>query len=88
MTNFYKIVDSSGYISGFGTNGPDGMTAITEADYTRLSETFQAVPKATDGYAYRLLDATREWVPVQLPPVTEPELTDEEALDIILGGAT
>jgi len=85
MTAFYKIVDDSGYISGFGTNGSDSMTAITEEDYNSLLTMFSNRPTAEEGHAYILRDDPREWVLIEVPIVPE-ELDPEEALSILLGG--
>ena len=87
MTNFYKVLDGN-YIDGFGSNGADNVTAITEDEYNALTEMLTARPTAPEGYAYMIQDNPREWVLVELPPMPEPELTDEEALEILLGGAT
>lgn len=87
MTDFYKIV-SGGYITGFGTNGSDNVTAITEAEYNDLSEMFAARPTAPEGYAYMIQDDPREWVLVELPPDPDEDIDDSEALEILLGGAT
>lgn len=85
MTAFYKVVES-GYIVGFGTNGADNVTAITEDEYNELAEMFATRPTAPEGYAYMIQDDPREWVMVEMPPDPDPELTDAEALEILLGG--
>ena len=55
-----------------------GGTEITEAEYEQIMAAIRSCPEA-DGKGYR-------------PPEPEPsdtdELTDAEALDILLGGAT
>ena len=82
MTEYYKIVDD-GYIVGFGTNGNDECTAITEQEYTQLRAVFADRPTAPTGYDYRLkVDLTWELVENE-----EPDIDDSEAIDIILGGA-
>lgn len=83
MNDFYKVV-SDGYVDGFGTNGADNVTAITEAEYNALTAMFAARPTAPDGYAYLLQDDPREWVLVEMP---EEDIDDAEALEILLGGA-
>lgn len=88
MIAYYKIVDENGYIAGFGTNGSDSMTAITEEDYNSLLTMFSNRPTAEEGHAYILRDNPREWVLIELPPEPEPEIDPEEALSILLGGAT
>ncbi len=86
MNDFYKVV-SDGYIDGFGTNGPDNVTGITEAEYNSLLEMFASRPSAPEGYAYLLRDDPREWVLVELPPDPDEDIDDGEALEILLGGA-
>lgn len=85
MTAYYKVV-KDGYVNGFGTNGGNKVTEITEAEVNALSEMLDARPTAPEGYTYRIQDDPREWVLVELPP-EDPELTDGEALEILLGGA-
>lgn len=84
MREFYKVV-VDGYVDGFGTNGPDNATGITEAEYHALSEMFAARPTAPEGYDYLLQDDPLEWVLVELPP-DDPDVDDAEALEILLGG--
>ena len=86
MTAYYKIVDENGYISGFGTNGSDNMTAITGEEYNSLVTMFSNRPTAEEGHAYILRDDPREWVLIEVPPDPEPDPTPEEALNILLGG--
>ena len=85
MTAYYKIVDGDGFISGFGTNGSDSATAITEEDYNSLTTMFSNRPTAEEGHAYILRDNPREWVLIEVPIVPE-EVDPEEALSILLGG--
>lgn len=61
---------------------------ITAEEYEKIREIIQNRPTAPEGYAYRLTDAL-EWELYELPEDEEedPELTDAEALEIILGGA-
>ena len=79
---------SDGYIYAIGT-GPAG-TEITEAEYNEIMAIIQNRPTA-EGKGYRL-KADLTWEEYDLPPVPEPsdndEITDAEALDILLGGAT
>lgn len=79
----YKIVESNVIISvgeGFGE------TQITEGEYNIIIETVKNRPSAPDGYAYRLLD-NLTWEMIELPEPDEPELTSDEAIGIIFGGA-
>lgn len=85
MTAFYKMVDENGYISGFGTNGSDDATSITENEYDALMTFWQTMPTASEGYAYIMRDEPREWVLVEVP--VEPDIPEaDEALAILLGG--
>lgn len=58
---------------------------ITETQYSEILSMLRNRPTAPDGFAYRLT-AELEWELYELPPVEEPELSADEALDIILGG--
>lgn len=84
----YNKQVSNSYISAIGT-GPGG-TEITEAEYNEIMAIIQNRPSA-DGKGYRLkTDLT--WEAYDLPPDPEPsdedELSDTQALNILLGGAT
>ena len=85
MTAFYKVV-ADNYIIGFGTNGPDGVAEITEAEYANLQAVFAERPTPPAGYDYALQDVPLEWVLVELPP-DDPDVDDAEALEILMGGA-
>lgn len=63
----------------------DGVR-ITEKEYEHIQEMIRSRPTAPEGYAYRLT-ADLEWEIYELPAEEEPDLTADEALDIILGGA-
>ena len=53
-----------------------------------IQHAIASVPSAPDGYAYRLKADTIQWELCELPPVPEDdEITAEEALEIIRGGA-
>lgn len=58
---------------------------ITETKYNEILSMLRNRPTAPDGFAYRL---TREleWELYEAPVEEEPELTADEALEIILGG--
>ena len=58
---------------------------ITETKYNEILSMLRNRPTAPDGFAYRL---TRdlEWELYEAPVEEEPELTADEALNIILGG--
>ena len=82
---YYKIVNGD-YLLAVGTG--NGGEEITEAEYNDIVDIIRSSPTAPEGYGYRLKsDLTRELY--ELPVIAEetaPELTAEEALDIILGG--
>ena len=76
------------HIIAIGTGA--GGTEITETEYNDIMVIIQNRPSA-DGKGYRLkTDLT--WEAYDLPPEPEPsdedELSDAEALKILLGGAT
>lgn len=76
------------YITAIGT-GPGG-TEITETEYNEILTIIRNRPRA-EGKGYRLkTDLT--WEEYDLPPEPEPsdedEISTEEALDILLGGAS
>ena len=78
----------NGILTAIGTGY--GGTEITEAEYNELMAIIQNAPKS-DGKGYKLrTDLT--WEEYDLPPVPEPsdddEISTEEALNILLGGAT
>ena len=83
MSRLYKTIEN-GYLTSIGT-GYDGEE-ITQQEYDVILNAIHNRPEAPDGYYYRLLpDLT--WELHELPPAdTDPEIGDEEALDIILGG--
>lgn len=78
----YKILDNN-YILAIGTG--KGGEEITESRYNEILSILRNRPTAPDGFAYRLTKEL-EWELYELPPMEEPELTADEALDIILGG--
>ena len=87
MTRYYKQTDDV-YILAIGTGY--GGTEITEAEYNEIMAIIQNRPTA-EGKGYRLkTDLT--WEEYDLPPVPEPsdddEISTDEALNILLGGAT
>lgn len=87
MTRYYKQTDDV-YILAVGV-GVGGME-ISAAEYSEILSIIQNRPSA-DGKGYRLkTDLT--WEAYDLPPVSEPsdddEISTDEALNILLGGAT
>ena len=85
MRYYKQIIDN--YLTAIGT-GP-GNVEITEAEYNQVLSIIQNRPQS-EGKGYRLkTDLT--WEAYDLPPEPEPsdedELSDAEALNILLGGA-
>ena len=84
----YNKQTSNNYILAIGTGY--GGTEITETEYNDIMAIIQSCP-AAEGKGYRLkTDLT--WEAYDLPPKPEPsdedELSDTQALNILLGGAT
>lgn len=82
MKYFKNIQDN--YIAALSTGS--GNEKITQEEYEHILSLVRSCPKADTGYQYRLkTDLT--WELVELPPEdTDPEISESEALDIILGG--
>ena len=83
---YYKQL-SDNYILAIGT-GPGG-TEITETEYNSILSAIQSRPTSeTQGYRLR---ADLTWEAYDLPPEPEPsdddEISNEEALNILLGGS-
>lgn len=70
---YYKVIEN-GYIVQIGTG--DFATEIAESEYNELLSIIQTVPKASDGYQYKLRADNLEWELVELP---DPEPIEEEA---------
>ncbi len=64
-----------------------GAEAISQAEYERVKDIVDQRPVPPDGYGYRLY-ADLTWELYELPKEADPELTAEEALDIIVGGGS
>ena len=84
MRHYKQLSDN--YITAIGT-GPGG-TEITETEYNSILSTIQSRPTSdTQGYRLR---ADLTWEAYDLPPAPEPsdddEISNEEALNILLGG--
>lgn len=82
----YFKSEHGGYILGVGIVKGDGN--ISETEYNALTDVIHTKPASVNGCEYRLkTDLT--WELYELPTLDEvddPELTAEEALDIIVGG--
>lgn len=87
MQRYYVQYNDSGALLAIGT-GPGGVE-ITEDEYNAIMDVIRNRP-AAEGKGYRL-KADLTWEEYDLPP--EPELSDDdeistdEALNILLGGA-
>ena len=83
---YYKQI-SGDYIISIGTGY--GGTEITETEYNNIMSIIQSHPQ-TDGKGYRLkTDLT--WEEYDLPVVEvsdDEEISNDEALEILLGGTT
>lgn len=83
---YYKQT-SGDYILAIGTG--NGNDEITEQEYNEIMSVIQSCPNE-EGKGYRLYtDLT--WEEYGLPPVVlsdDDELSADEAMDILLGGAT
>lgn len=87
MVRYYKQT-SDNYIIAIGTGA--GGTEVTKVEYDEIMAIIQSCPNVEDK-GYRLkTDLT--WEAYDLPPEPEPsdedELSDTQALNILLGGAT
>ena len=84
----YNKQTSNNYILAIGTGY--GGTEITEAEYNEIMAIIQNRPTA-EGKGYRL-KADSTWEEYDLPPVPAPsdddEISNDEAINILLGGAT
>ena len=66
MTDFYKVIEN-GYLIGIGTNGPDTVETVTEAEYGELLTVILNAPTAPEGHQYLLRADTLEWELAELP---------------------
>lgn len=79
----YYYKQGSTYIASKSeVSGPD---VITKEEYERIKSVIDQRPTPPEGYEYRLT-SNLTWELHDLPEEGDPELTAEEALDIILGG--
>lgn len=84
MTRYYKQIED-GFLTAIGT-GPGGEE-IAKEEYDEIMAVIRSCPAAEPGTMYRLRpDLTWEQVEVPVIPEEEQEISDEQALDIILGG--
>lgn len=81
MEKYFKNIAGE-YLTSIGTGS--GMVEITKEEYEHILSVILSCPTAEQGYMYKLkTDLT--WEPVELPPEDEPDLSDAEAMAIILG---
>lgn len=74
----------NGHVTAIGTG--KGSEEITETKYNEILSILRSRPTAPEGFAYRLT-ADLQWELYELPIAEETdEITDAEALAIILGG--
>lgn len=83
MGKYFKNFDGE-YIFSIGEG--IGDTEITQEEYEHILSVIRSRPTAEPGYMYKLkTDLTWELVEASEVPVSD-EISDQEALDIILGG--
>lgn len=82
----YKCVQD-GFILGIGKTEflESNESEITEEEYMRILSVIEKKPYIDTNTKKYYLTETFEWVEVEEPPIPEPELSDSEALSIILG---
>lgn len=80
-----KILDGN-YISCILSGNNVRGIEVTDEDYNNILEIINSCPTAPEGFAYRLT-VNLEWELYELPVVEDDEITDTEALNILLGGA-
>ena len=83
MEPYFKLMEGD-YISLVGTGSSDNE--ITREEYETILSVIRNRPTAQPGYTYKLrTDLT--WELMELPPeADDPDISDGEALAIILGG--
>lgn len=81
---YYKVI-SGGYINSIGI-GVAG-TEITQAEYAEILDVITNKPAATETTDY-LLKEDLTWEEFELDPPDPEEPTAEEALAVLLGGAS
>ena len=80
---YYKQIENEELVAiGTGSDGEE----ITKEEYENILSVIRDRPTPEAGYDYRL-KADLTWELVELPPEDEdPEISDSEVLNIILGG--
>lgn len=74
---FKSVLD--GYVLGVGKGAVS--IEITEEQYTLLDGILKNKPVARGGYEYKLLDSTYEWIEFEIPPMPEPDVDSDTALN-------
>lgn len=83
MEKYYKNIEGD-YITGIGTG--IGDMEIIQEEYENILSIIRNRPTPEAGYTYKLrTDLTWELAEAPVEPVDD-EISDAEALDIILGG--
>ena len=78
---YWKATDEYGFVS-VSTVNTNGEGNSTKAEFIEITDLYRAAP---DGYGVVKTEQGFEYAPY--PRETEQELTNEETLEIILGGA-
>ena len=81
MSKYYKAVES-GYITAISTGA--GNVEITQEEYDEILRMIQSRPIPEAGYDYKLRE-NLTWEQVKASEPVDEEISDEEALDIMLG---
>lgn len=82
MSKYFKNYDGD-YIFSIGEG--IGDTEITQEEYEHILSVIRSRPTAEPGYMYKL-KSDLTWERVEAPPVeTDPEISEQEALDILMG---
>lgn len=79
---YYKHIDG-GFITSISTG--TGQIEITQDEYEYILTAIQSRPTPEPGFDYRLRE-DMSWELVERPIDDDPELSEQEAMDIILGG--
>lgn len=81
VMRYYKI--SGGYI--VAPRFIQGAQEINRTEYENFISIVRNKPEAPEGYDYKLTDSL-EWELYELPSLDDEEISDAEALEILLGG--
>ena len=80
---YYKRIDDN-YITMIGTD--IGGTEVTESEYNEIMTVIRNKPVPLEGKDYILKDDLT-WEEITVEPAPDPDISDDEALQIIMGGA-